>query len=417
MSRKLALPLAFALALTAAACGDDDDTTTDTPDTGDEVASCEAGSLPVKEDGALTVATGEPAFEPWMVDDDPTNGEGYEAAVVYAVAEELGFAEDAVTWVRTGFDEAIAPGEKRLRLQRPAVLHHPRARRGRRLLRRLLRDRAGARGPGRQRHRLGDLHRRPPGRHASAPPSAPPPSTTSRRSSSPTPSRWSSTTTPPPRPPSTPTRSTASSSTSPPRTTSPPSRSRTPPIVGVLPLAGRRRGARVPLRGRQPAGRLRQRGAGHPRGGRHARASCRSSGSTRAATSPTLTGLTRWTRSTPVPHGRRSSAPAPRGGRPGRADRHRQHRRVPRGGGRAGRQQPQLAQGPRPVLRPRGDSASRGPTCSSGFWVDVQMFAYAIVAIPILALLLASARSFRGPRSSRSGPWPSCSSTCCAASR
>jgi polar amino acid transport system substrate-binding protein len=112
MSRKLALPLAFALALTAAACGDDDDTATDTPENGDEVATCEAGSLPLKEDGVLTVATGEPVFEPWMVDDDPTNGEGYESAVVYAVAEELGFAEDEVTWVRTGFDEAIAPGER-----------------------------------------------------------------------------------------------------------------------------------------------------------------------------------------------------------------------------------------------------------------------------------------------------------------
>lgn len=47
-----------------------------------------------------------------MVDDDPANGEGYESAVVYAVAEELGIDADAVTWVRTGFDEAVAPGEK-----------------------------------------------------------------------------------------------------------------------------------------------------------------------------------------------------------------------------------------------------------------------------------------------------------------
>jgi polar amino acid transport system substrate-binding protein len=114
MARTLALPLALALALTAAACGDDDETGTDATTTtaADGAASCEAGSLPLKEEGVLTVATGEPVFEPWMVDDDPTNGEGYESAVVYAVAEELGFAEDQVTWVRTGFDEAIAPGER-----------------------------------------------------------------------------------------------------------------------------------------------------------------------------------------------------------------------------------------------------------------------------------------------------------------
>jgi polar amino acid transport system substrate-binding protein len=60
----------------------------------------------------LTVATGEPAFEPWMVGDDPTNGQGFESAVVYAVAAELGFAEGDVEWVRTGFDEAVAPGPK-----------------------------------------------------------------------------------------------------------------------------------------------------------------------------------------------------------------------------------------------------------------------------------------------------------------
>ena len=60
----------------------------------------------------LTVATGEPAFPPYVIDDDPTTGEGFESAVVYAVAEQLGFAEDDVNWVRTTFDEAIAPGEK-----------------------------------------------------------------------------------------------------------------------------------------------------------------------------------------------------------------------------------------------------------------------------------------------------------------
>ena len=94
-----------------AGCGSDSDgaadTTTSAP-AGD--AACD--TLPTKEDGALTVATGEPAFEPWVVDDDPTNQEGFEAAVVYAVAEELGIDADAVTWVRTGFDEAVAPGEK-----------------------------------------------------------------------------------------------------------------------------------------------------------------------------------------------------------------------------------------------------------------------------------------------------------------
>ena len=64
------------------------------------------------EEGVLTIATGEPAFEPYVVDDAPESGEGFEAAVAYAVAGQLGFADDAVEWVRTPFDAAIAPGPK-----------------------------------------------------------------------------------------------------------------------------------------------------------------------------------------------------------------------------------------------------------------------------------------------------------------
>ncbi|MEY4654840.1 MAG: hypothetical protein RL523_239 [Actinomycetota bacterium] len=62
--------------------------------------------------GKLTIGTGNPAYEPWVVGDDPASGEGFEAAVAYAVAEKLGFAKEDVVWVRTTFDEAIAPGPK-----------------------------------------------------------------------------------------------------------------------------------------------------------------------------------------------------------------------------------------------------------------------------------------------------------------
>lgn len=62
--------------------------------------------------GKLTIGTGEPAYYPWVQDDDPESGQGFEAAVAYAVAEELGFDEADVEWVRTTFDQAIAPGPK-----------------------------------------------------------------------------------------------------------------------------------------------------------------------------------------------------------------------------------------------------------------------------------------------------------------
>ena len=70
-----------------------------------------AGVGPVTE-GKLTIATGEPAYAPWVIDDAPESGEGFEAAVAYAVAEEMGYAEGDVVWVRSSFDSAIAPGPK-----------------------------------------------------------------------------------------------------------------------------------------------------------------------------------------------------------------------------------------------------------------------------------------------------------------
>lgn len=75
-----------------------------------EHGACAAGKT--LEDGVLTIATGNPAFYPWVLNDDPESGEGFEAAVAYAIAEAMGFDADHVTWVRTSFDEAIQPGAK-----------------------------------------------------------------------------------------------------------------------------------------------------------------------------------------------------------------------------------------------------------------------------------------------------------------
>lgn len=69
----------------------------------------EASRLTVNPE-RLTIATGKPAYEPWVIDDNPESGEGFEAALGYALAERLGFARDSVVWVRTSFEEAQAPG-------------------------------------------------------------------------------------------------------------------------------------------------------------------------------------------------------------------------------------------------------------------------------------------------------------------
>ncbi len=108
MTKKLFLPL-LALALLAVACGGSDSTDSASGDSG----SCD--SVVTKTDGTLTVATGETVFPPWMGAgdddfDDPSTGTGFEGALVFALADELGI--DTVEFVRTGFDEAIAPGAK-----------------------------------------------------------------------------------------------------------------------------------------------------------------------------------------------------------------------------------------------------------------------------------------------------------------
>ena len=63
-------------------------------------------------EGKLTIATGEPAYYPYVIDDAPDSGEGFEAAVAYAIAEELGYDAADVVWVRTTFEAAIQPGPK-----------------------------------------------------------------------------------------------------------------------------------------------------------------------------------------------------------------------------------------------------------------------------------------------------------------
>ncbi len=62
--------------------------------------------------GVLTVATDNPVYSPWFVNNTPTNGRGYESAVAYAVAAQLGFSKSQVTWVHEPFDSVYAPGPK-----------------------------------------------------------------------------------------------------------------------------------------------------------------------------------------------------------------------------------------------------------------------------------------------------------------
>jgi polar amino acid transport system substrate-binding protein len=97
---------ASTLAVSLAACAPAETETAETTE------PAETSELQTLTPGKLTIGTGLPAYEPWVVGDAPESGEGFEAAVAYAIAAELGFAPEDVVWVRTTFDEAIQPGAK-----------------------------------------------------------------------------------------------------------------------------------------------------------------------------------------------------------------------------------------------------------------------------------------------------------------
>lgn len=81
---------------------------------------CRAGRLETVEPGRLTLATGAVTRAPWVLggdvaagrSGDPRTGEGYDAAVGFALADRLGYDRDAVTWVGRGFADALAEGDK-----------------------------------------------------------------------------------------------------------------------------------------------------------------------------------------------------------------------------------------------------------------------------------------------------------------
>ncbi|MEO3890527.1 ABC transporter substrate-binding protein [Nonomuraea sp. B5E05] len=107
MARPLML-LAFAVAVVG--CAPVDDTATTAAPTGS--TACAKEQLQLVTPGKLTVGTDKPAYEPWFKDDDPNNGQGFESAVAFAVAGELGFDRTEVQWSTVKFDSAYAPGKK-----------------------------------------------------------------------------------------------------------------------------------------------------------------------------------------------------------------------------------------------------------------------------------------------------------------
>jgi len=108
--RKSLIGILAVTGLTLAACGGSDSASDTTAAAGGSGNECTTGKT--LAEGTLTIGTGNPAFSPWVENDAPESGEGFEAAVAYAVAAAMGFDNANVAWVRTSFDEAVQPGAK-----------------------------------------------------------------------------------------------------------------------------------------------------------------------------------------------------------------------------------------------------------------------------------------------------------------
>jgi polar amino acid transport system substrate-binding protein len=116
-ARVWAAALAGTLTLVVTACAPSDSSSgggSPSPSSGKSATadSCSVDSLKLVTPGTLTVATDQPAYDPWFSNNDPSNGKGFESAVAYAVAKKLGFSKQQVKWVVEPFNKSYAPGSK-----------------------------------------------------------------------------------------------------------------------------------------------------------------------------------------------------------------------------------------------------------------------------------------------------------------
>jgi polar amino acid transport system substrate-binding protein len=114
MRRIFLTAAAAALGAGLVACGSGGGGSAASP-SGSAAASCSHSAIQhqLYQAGVLTVATDKPVYDPWFSSNNPANGKGYESAVAYAVAAQLGFRPAQVHWAYEPFDNSYAPGPKK----------------------------------------------------------------------------------------------------------------------------------------------------------------------------------------------------------------------------------------------------------------------------------------------------------------
>jgi len=109
------MPAVAAVAICAGivACGSS--SSSPSSSAGGTAASCSNASIQkdLYKKGQLTVATDKPAYPPWFENNNPANGKGFESAVAYAIAKQLGFKTSQVQWAYEPFDASYSPGPKK----------------------------------------------------------------------------------------------------------------------------------------------------------------------------------------------------------------------------------------------------------------------------------------------------------------
>ncbi len=138
MRRPLVILLALALAGAASACGSASSGSSSPSGSGGSsgAGACPSGALPTLTPGTLTIGTDNPAYSPYFTggighewqgqfNNDPYTGKGFEAAVAYAVAKQLGYPADKVKWTATPFNNSFKPGPKNFDFYLAQVSYSP----------------------------------------------------------------------------------------------------------------------------------------------------------------------------------------------------------------------------------------------------------------------------------------------------
>ena len=115
MRRILATAAVATFGAGLAACGSSSGTGASSSASASASSSCSNASIQgdLYQKGSLTVGTDKPVYPPWFENNNPANGKGYESAVAYAVATQLGFKNAQVKWVYEPFNNSYAPGPKK----------------------------------------------------------------------------------------------------------------------------------------------------------------------------------------------------------------------------------------------------------------------------------------------------------------